>query len=31
MDLWQAAQIGIRRWYITLPAIAAGLAIAFMV
>ena len=31
MDLWQAAQIGIRRWYITLPAIAAGLALAFMV
>ena len=31
MDLWQAAQIGIRRWYITLPAIAAGLAIAFLV
>lgn len=31
MDLWQAAQIGIRRWYITFPAIAAGLAIAFMV
>ncbi len=31
MDLWQAAQIGIRRWYLTLPAIAAGLALAFMV